>query len=107
MFVAIHATPVPETKIKDPNNIRHYITREAIDDLESSIKISSDLSEVFFLMWTPENGVDNFLEFDAGVDPQVLLDANFDPTRPTKFLSHGWNSHADGYGKPFIKGIIA
>ena len=82
------------------------MTRASIDDLESSIKISSDLSEVFFLLWTPENGVDNYLEFDAGVDPQVLVNANFDPKRPTKFISHGWNSHGDGHSRPYVKGMI-
>ena len=104
--VAINATPLPKPKINDPNNIRHYVTRETIDDLESSIKISSDLSKVFFLLWTPENGPDNPLEFKAGVDPQVLLNATFDPTRDTKFLSHGWNTEGKGFGEDYVKAFF-
>ena len=55
------------------------------------------------MLWTPENGVENSWEFKAGVDPQELLNRNFDPQRPTKFISHGWNSNS-GFAKGFVEG---
>ena len=70
----------------------------------SSVKISSDLSEVRFLLWTPEDGTENYWEFEAGVDPKELLNRNFDPSRPTKFISHGWNSDGPGFAKGFVEG---
>ena len=64
------------------------------------------MSKVFFLMWTPENGPDNPLEFKAGVDPQILLNATFDPKRDTKFLSHGWNTKGKGFGKEYVEAFF-
>merc|ERR1712012_611706 len=57
-----------------------------------------DLSKVNFYLWTPENPVDHQ---EVQLDLVSLLESNFDPTRPTKILSHGWNSHGRGYGQDF------
>merc|ERR1711962_480849 len=57
-------------------------------------------------MGTPENGVENSWEFKAGVDPQELLNRNFNPQRPTKFISHGWNSDS-GFAKGFGGGFYS
>jgi len=108
--VTINATPLPELKINDPNNITNYVTGGAIDSLESSessnCKKCTDVSKVFFVMWTPENGPDNPLEFKAGVDPQELLNANFDPKRDTKFLSHGWTKKAKEFSKDYVEAFF-
>merc|ERR1711872_130833 len=57
-----------------------------------------DLSKVNFYLWTPENPVDHQ---EVQLDLVSLLESNFDPARPTKILSHGWNSHGRGYGQDF------
>ena len=64
------------------------------------------MSKVFFVMWTPENGPNNPLEFKAGVDPQELLNANFDPKRDTKFLSHGWTKKAKEFSKDYVEAFF-
>ena len=100
--------PFAQSSTIDPNLVKNYVSKSAMKQLEelSSVKISSDLSEVRFLLWTPEDGAENYWEFEAGVDPQELLNRNFDPSRPTKFISHGWNSDGPGFAKGFAEGIL-
>ncbi len=91
--------------VTDPNNPKHYLTPESVQRLESTIKISTDLSLVRFFLWTPEFGSDApALEFNAETTAQDLLDHGFQPERGTKFISHGWNSHGESFAKPFVKG---
>ena len=73
----------------NPNELRHYVSKEALEELEVSLpKIDTDLSKVTFFLWTPELGIDQPWEFKAGIDPQELINRHFDPERPTKFISH-------------------
>ena len=58
------------------------------------------------MLYTPENGPNNPFVFKAEVDPQELLNAHFDPTRDTKFLSHGWNTKGDGYSKDYVEAFF-
>merc|ERR1712038_1777441 len=72
-------------------------TTSLADDLEPLLG-DPDLSKVNFYLWTPENPVDHQ---EVQLDLVSLLESNFDPARPTKILSHGWNSHGRGYGQDF------
>merc|ERR1711962_1196083 len=72
-------------------------TTSLADDLEPLLG-DPDLSKVNFYLWTPENPVDHQ---EVQLDLVSLLESNFDPVRPTKILSHGWNSHGRGYGQDF------
>ena len=102
IFGISQANPVEKF---NPNLVKHYITKAGLDQLEQHTRwISDDLSDVRFLLWTPENGADNPFEFQAGVDPNELLRQNFDPKRLTKFIAHGWNSDAQGFATPFVRG---
>ena len=88
----------------NPNELRHYISKEALEELEVSMpKIDTDLSKVTFYLWTPEQGLEDPFEFKAGVNPNELLAHSFDPNRPTKFIAHGWTSNFD-HAKPFAEG---
>ena len=91
----------------DPNNITNYLTKEGIQRLEASFRISSDLSKVRFYLYTPEHGSENHWIFKAGVNPQDLLDHGFDPSRPTKFISHGWTAGAAGWVDNFAAGYFS
>ena len=75
--------PFAHSSTIDPNEVRHYVSKSALQQLESSVRISSDLSEVRFVLWTPEDGAEQSWMFEAGVDPQELINRNFDP----KFLN--------------------
>ncbi len=98
------ATPI---KKHDPNDLRNYILRSSMQHLEEKFgKISTDLSKVNFHLFTPESGPTSPWEFKAGVDPKELLHRHFDPNRPTKFISHGWNSGGVGHSRPFVEGKI-
>ena len=90
----------------DPNNITNYLSKEGIQHLEASIRISTDLSKVRFYLYTPEHGSENHWIFKAGADPQDLLDHGFDPSRPTKFISHGWTAGAAGWVDNFAAGYF-
>ena len=88
----------------NPNELRHYISKEALEELEISLpKIDTDLSKVTFYLWTPERGLEDPFEFKAGVNPNELLAHNFDPNRPTKFIAHGWTDNGN-HAKPFAEG---
>ena len=100
----IKATPLKQQNIINPNEVRHYISKEAVEELESSIKIDTDLSKVTFYLYTPENGVDDPWEFKAGINPNELLIRNFDPKRQTKFIAHGWTVNGN-FSRPFAEGI--
>ena len=102
--VIIKATPIKQQNIIDPNELRHYVSKEAVEALESSIRIDTDLSLVKFYLYTPEHGIDDPLEFEAGVNPNELLTKGFDPERQTKFISHGWTSNGN-HSRPFAEGI--
>ena len=101
--VIVKATPIKQRKI-NPNEVKYYVSKEALKELESSIKIDTDLSKVTFFLWTPELGIDQPWEFKAGIDPQHLIDRRFDPKRPTKFISHGWTDNGN-HAKPFAEGM--
>ena len=47
----------PPNKITDPNAVKHYLTKEALKNLERSYRISTNLSQVWFYLWTPEGSV--------------------------------------------------
>ena len=91
----------------DPNNITNYLTKEGIQRLEASFRISSDLSKVRFYLYTPEHGSENHWIFKAGVNPQDLLDHGFNKSRPTKFISHGWTAGAAGWVDNFAAGYFS
>lgn len=101
---SIDANPTVSKAVPDPNNVRHYLSFEAVQRLESSFKISTDLALVTFYLWTPENGPDNYFKFTADTNPEELLAHHFNPNRDTKFLSHGWNSDGVGFANKFVKG---
>ena len=44
----------PPYKVTDPNAIKHYLTKAALKNLERSYRISTNLSQVSFYLWTPE-----------------------------------------------------
>ena len=88
----------------NPNELRHYISKEALEELEVSLpKIDTDLSKVTFYLWTPERGTEDPWEFKADINPNELLAQNFDPNRPTKFIAHGWTDNGN-HAKPFAEG---
>ena len=89
----------------NPNLVKHYVSKEALEKLEPFITIDTDLSKVSFLLWTPERGINDPLEFKAGVNPDELLFHNFDPNRPTKFVAHGWTDDGFIIGEPLAEGI--
>lgn len=105
--MVITITNAKNLKRIDPNDPKNYLTKEAFAQLETfeTRWITDDVSEVRFILWTPENGSENHFEFEAGVDPSEILKFGFDPKRQTKFISHGWNS-GYGFGLPFVKGIF-
>ena len=108
LFLAFSASASAAPKAwVDPNNITNYLTKEGIELLESSFRISTDLSKVRFYLYTPEHGAENHWNFRAGVDPQELLDHGFDPSRPTKFISHGWTGSAAGWVDDFAAGYFS
>ena len=100
--VIVKATPIKQRKI-NPNDVKYYVSKKALKELESSIKIDTDLSKVTFFLWTPELGIDQPWEFKAGIEPQELINRHFDPERPTKFISHGWTDNGN-HAKPFAEG---
>ena len=70
-------------------------------DLSKVHSKDPDLSKVHFFLWTRANP-DAHQEVQLDLDS--LLVSNFDPTRPTVVLAHGWNSHGRGgrgYGDDF------
>ena len=46
------------------------------------------------------------MDFKFGEDPQNLLDNGFDPTKPTKFLAHGWTRNGTDFCPGFLQGTI-
>ena len=55
--------PYAQTSTINPNLVKYYVSKSGLQLLESSIKISSDLSKVRFVLWTPENGAENSWKF--------------------------------------------
>ena len=98
--------PFAQSSTINPNLVKHYTSKEAIEEIESTIKIDTDLSKVSFLLWTPERSIDDPLEFKAGINPAELLAHNFDPNRPTKFIAHGWTDDGVIVAEPMAEGTI-
>ena len=89
----------------DPNNPRNYVSKETIAIMAASQpRISTDLSEVTFILVTPEKGVAKPFVFNAGTKKKRLLKKGFDPKRDTKFISHGWTGSGMEYAQKFAKG---
>lgn len=105
VFVSTFLAFAKAGPLLDPNNLMNYLSKQTIDIMEASNKISTDLSKVTFILWTPENGAANPWVFNAETDPKELLDHGFDPKRDTKFISHGWNSEGIGFAKGFAEGM--
>lgn len=61
-------------------------------------------SRTSFFLYTPENGVNNPIQFEFGASGNDLLAAGFHPERSTKILSHGWNSDGLGFCREFVEG---
>jgi hypothetical protein len=57
-----------------------------------------------FFLYTPENGAKSPIQFEFGASGDDLLVAGFHPERPTKILSHGWNSNGLGFCEEFVQG---
>lgn len=91
----------------NPNDLKNYLTKETIAIMEASqpAKISTDLSEVTFILVTPEKGVARPYVFDASTSSRRLRKYGFDPQRETKFISHGWTGTGNWYAERFAKGI--
>ena len=74
--------------------------------LEQDSKISYDLNDVNFILWTPEFGLHQPLPFYANTAAIDLVKHSFKPNRPTKILAHGWTSAGLEYGDDFAEGKI-
>ena len=53
-----------------------------------------------------EMGLDRPLHFNAVATAEDLLRHNFLPQRPTKVLSHGWNSEGKDFSDDFVAGKL-
>ena len=74
--------------------------------LEKDSKISYDLNDVNFILWTTELGLHDPLPFYANSAPIDLLKHRFNPNRPTKILAHGWTSEGKDFADDFAQGKI-
>ena len=63
-----------------------------------------DLQTVNFTFYSTKQT--KYLDFNFGEDPQNLLDNGFDPTKPTKFLAHGWTRNGTDFCPGFLQGTI-
>ena len=62
-----------------------------------------DLQTVNFTFYsTKQTGW--YWDFKFGEDLQNLLDNGFDPTKPTKFLAHGWTRNGTDFCPGFLQG---
>ena len=43
----------------NPNDLRNYITYEKMMEVEETYKITTNLSEISYLIWTRKTGIDN------------------------------------------------
>ena len=71
--------------------------------LEKDLKISYNVNDVNFILWTPEYKLDHPLPFNASaaVAANNLLEHGFNPERPTKILVHGWTSEGLEFSHDF------
>ena len=68
------------------------------------VKISTDLDDVNFILWTPESGLDAPFTFDGTTPYTELLKHGFISERGTKILAHGWNSDGHDFSDVFAEG---
>merc|ERR1712038_242171 len=101
--------PPSNDLFEDPNSIYNYMTKETVDRLEerynSDLQISWDVNKVFYKLWTRESGFSNPFIFNHDTAPEQLRDNNFDPSRPTKILAHGFPSSVS-FAEPFARAYI-
>lgn len=58
------------------------------DDVESLTETGMDITNrVFFFLYTKNNPISKTLYIN---DKDVLKNSSFDPTKPTRFIIHGW-----------------
>ena len=68
------------------------------------VKISTNLDDVNFILWTPESGLDAPFTFDGTSPYTELLKHGFISERGTKILAHGWNSDGHDFSDVFAEG---
>lgn len=61
-----------------------------LEEIEDTLELSHDDLEkrIYYYLYTQKNPVNPQLLYTG--DDDILKQSNFDPTKPTRFVTHGW-----------------